>query len=167
MNDDEAKMKTLEQRSQLGDVNASRELSQMNSLKQVVKTEKPQNILQHVRIISEDIRKVFGEGTSSSKVNPNTLPTVYRLSQNYPNPFNPVTKINYDLPRDAKVTLIIYDILGREVKRLVNNEIKKAGAYIVDFYALNYASGVYFYRIEAEETGGFKFVDSKKMVLLK
>ncbi|MCC6865678.1 MAG: T9SS type A sorting domain-containing protein, partial [Ignavibacteria bacterium] len=131
------------------------------------KTHKPANILQHVKIVSEDIRKVFGEGTSNAKTTPNNLPMVYRLSQNYPNPFNPTTKINYDLPRDAKVTIVIYDILGQEVKRLVNNELKKAGTYIVDFSAQNYASGVYFYRIEAEETNGFKFTDSKKMVLIK
>ena len=81
--------------------------------------------------------------------------------------FNPVTKINYDLPKDSKVKIVIYDILGREVKRLVNNELKTAGSYIVDFNASNYASGVYFYRIEAEEPNGNKFVDSKKMVLLK
>ena len=95
------------------------------------------------------------------------VPDEYKLYQNYPNPFNPTTKINYDLPRDAKVTIIIYDILGQEVKRLVNNDIKKAGTYILDFNAQNYASGVYFYRIEAEENNGFKFVDSKKMVLIK
>lgn len=83
------------------------------------------------------------------------------------NPFNPVTKINYDLPKDAKVNIVIYDILGREVKRLENNELKTAGKYIIDFNAANYASGVYFYIIEAEEPGGNKFVDSKKMVLLK
>ncbi len=54
-----------------------------------------------------------------------------------------------------------------KLKRLVNNELKTAGSYIVDFNASNYSSGVYFYRIEAEETNGNKFVDSKKMVLLK
>ena len=166
-NDDETKIKKLEEKSQLGDVNASKELTQMKSLKQVVKTEKPKSIIEHVRIVSEDIRKVFGSNTSSKGNEPKNIPLVFRISQNYPNPFNPVTKINYDLPRDSKVKIIIYDILGREVKRLVNNELKTAGSYIVDFNASNYASGVYFYRIEAEEPNGNKFVDSKKMVLLK
>ncbi len=166
-NDDEVKIKKLEKKSELGDVNASKELTQMKSLKQVVKTEKPKSITQHVRIVSEDIRKVFGTNTSSKGNEPKNIPLVFRLSQNYPNPFNPVTKINYDLPRDAKVTIIIYDILGREVKRLVNNELKTAGSNIIDFNASNYASGVYFYRIEAEELNGNKIVDSKKMVLLK
>jgi len=166
-NDDETKMKTLEVKSQLGDVNASKELLQMKSLKQVVKTEKPKSILEHVKIVSEDIRKVFGSNTSSKGNEPKNIPHVFRLSQNYPNPFNPTTKINYDLPRDSKVNIVIYDILGREVKRLLNNELKSAGSYIIDFKASNYASGVYFYRIEAEESNGNKFVDSKKMVLLK
>jgi tetratricopeptide (TPR) repeat protein len=166
-NDDEVKIKKLEEKSELGDVNASKELTQMKSLKQVVKTEKPKSIIEHVRIVSEDIRKVFGTNTSSKGNEPKNLPTVFRISQNYPNPFNPVTKINYDLPKDSKVKIVIYDILGREVKRLVNNELKTAGSYIVDFNASNYASGVYFYRIEAEEPNGNKFVDSKKMVLLK
>ncbi|HWA06478.1 MAG TPA: T9SS type A sorting domain-containing protein, partial [Ignavibacteria bacterium] len=166
-NDDEVKIKKLEEKSELGDVIASKELTQMKSLKQVVKTEKPKSIFEHVRIVSEDIRKVFGSNTSSKGNEPKNLPTVFRISQNYPNPFNPVTKINYDLPRDSKVNILIYDILGREVKRLVNNELKTAGSYIVDFNASNYSSGVYFYRIEAEETNGNKFVDSKKMVLLK
>lgn len=166
-NDDEVKIKKLEEKSELGDVNASKELTQMKSLKQVVKTEKPKSIIEHIRIVSEDIRKVFGSNTSSKGNEPKNIPLVYKISQNYPNPFNPVTKINYDLPRDSKVKIVIYDILGREVKRLVNNELKTAGSYIVDFNATNYASGVYFYRIEAEEPNGNKFVDSKKMVLLK
>jgi len=89
------------------------------------------------------------------------LPKVYKLSQNYPNPFNPVTKINYELPSDGKVKLIIYDILGREVKSLVN-EFKSAGRYTVEFNGSYLSSGIYFYRIEI---GNFKQV--KKMVLIK
>jgi len=165
--EDDRKIKSLEDRSEQGDVNASKELSQMLTLKQVIKTDKPKSIIEHVRIVSEDIRKVFGSNTSSKGNEPKNIPLVFRLSQNYPNPFNPVTKINYDLPKDSKVKIVIYDILGREVKRLVNSELKTAGSHIVDFNASNYASGVYFYRIEAEEPNGNKFVDSKKMVLLK
>jgi len=165
--EDDRKIKSLEDRSEKGDLNASKELAQMLTLKQVIKTDKPKNIIEHVRIVSEDIRKVFGSNTSSKGNEPKNIPLVFRLSQNYPNPFNPVTKINYDLPKDSKVNIVIYDILGREVKRLVNSELKTAGSYIVDFNASNHASGVYFYRIEAEEPNGNKFVDSKKMVLLK
>ncbi|MBE2219880.1 MAG: T9SS type A sorting domain-containing protein [Ignavibacteria bacterium] len=141
-------------------------LSKKRTLKDVVQNQSPHNILEHINIVNSDIKKVFGKYHSESR-NSSNIPTVYRLSQNYPNPFNPVTKINYDLPKDAKVNIVIYDILGREVKRLVNNELKTAGTYIIDFNASNYASGVYFYRIEAEEPGGNKFVDSKKMVLIK
>ena len=161
-NDDDRKIKTLEIKSEQGDVNASKELTQMLTLKQVIKTDRPKSITEHVRIVSEDIRKVFGSNTSSKGNEPKNIPLVFRLSQNYPNPFNPVTKINYDLPKESKVNIVIYDILGREIKRL-----KTAGSYIVDFNASNYASGVYFYRIEAEEPNGNKFVDSKKMVLIK
>ena len=89
-------------------------------------------------------------------------PYTFKLGQNFPNPFNPTTKINYEIPNDSKVKLIIYDILGREVKKIVNDELKKAGRYVVDFDGTNLASGVYFYRIEAGN-----FVESKKMVLIK
>jgi len=66
------------------------------------------------------------------------------------------------LPIDARVNLIIYDILGREVKRLVSDEIIKAGNHTVEFNGTNLASGVYFYRLETD-----KFTDTKKMVLVK
>ncbi len=89
-------------------------------------------------------------------------PYTFKLAQNYPNPFNPSTKINFEIPNDGKVKLIVYDILGREVIKLINNEFKKSGRYVVDFDGTNLASGVYFYRIE---TGSF--VESKKMVLIK
>ena len=92
----------------------------------------------------------------------NQIPTVYNLYQNFPNPFNPSTKINFDLPKDSKVTLVIYDLLGRVVKRLLNSEFKQAGRYSIDFNASNLASGVYFYRIEASE-----YEMTKKMVLVK
>ena len=166
-NDNDRKIRMLETKSDQGDLNAIKELAQVKALKQVVKTEKPRSITEHIKLVSEDIQKVFGSVTGGKGKDMSNIPTVYRLSQNYPNPFNPVTKINYDLPKDAKVNVVIYDILGREVKRLVNNELKTAGTYVIDFNASNYASGVYFYRIEAEESGGNKFVDSKKMVLLK
>jgi hypothetical protein len=96
-------------------------------------------------------------------VNPigSTVPQVYSLSQNYPNPFNPVTKINFALPKQGFVTMKIYDVLGREVRTLVN-EVKSAGSYSVDFNASEFASGVYFYKLE---TNGFS--DIKRMMLIK
>ena len=100
--------------------------------------------------------KLLGRG------NENIIPKYFKLHQNYPNPFNPTTKINYELPKNNQVTLVIYDILGQEIIRLVNNDFKQAGRYTVEFNGQNYASGVYFYRIEAGS-----FVVSKKMVLVK
>jgi hypothetical protein len=89
------------------------------------------------------------------------LPKEFNLSQNYPNPFNPVTTINYQLPKDGQVTLKVYDILGREVKTLVN-EFKQAGYYKAAFSASNLASGIYIYEIRVNE---FRAV--KKLTLLK
>lgn len=90
------------------------------------------------------------------------IPNKYDLSQNYPNPFNPVTKINYDMPKDGKVNLRIYDITGREVAALINNEIQPAGYYTIAFNASNLSSGVYFYRLATGD-----FVSTKKMMLIK
>jgi|GEM_PF-1025855 len=89
------------------------------------------------------------------------IPNSFALGQNYPNPFNPVTKINFDLPKNGLVTLKIYDVLGREM-RIVVNEVKTAGRYVVDFDGSSLSSGTYFYRLEAAG-----FVDTKKMVLIK
>jgi hypothetical protein len=98
----------------------------------------------------------------SMKKGNNEIPLTYKLSQNYPNPFNPLTKIKFEIPKTQLVNIVIFDILGREVKKLVNNEMKQAGRYVVDFDGTNFASGVYFYRIEAGT-----YVQSKKMVLVK
>jgi predicted RNA-binding protein with PUA-like domain len=116
---------------------------------------KPNNLKDAMKMIYHKLFKF--KNTSKQQI----LPTVYSLSQNYPNPFNAQTKINYSLPKASKVTIKIYDILGRLVKELVN-DFKQAGYYTVTFEAINYASGIYFYRIEAGD-----FVQSKKMVLLK
>jgi len=90
-----------------------------------------------------------------------SLPTVYALMQNYPNPFNPSTKISYQLPVKTLVTLKVYDIIGREVAALVNEQ-QNAGIYDVTFDGSRLASGVYFYRIQAGT-----FTQTKKFVLLK
>ncbi|PJB01547.1 MAG: hypothetical protein CO127_03195 [Ignavibacteria bacterium CG_4_9_14_3_um_filter_36_18] len=79
----------------------------------------------------------------------------------YPNPFNPSTTIRYQIPEDGMVTLMVYDILGREVKTLVNN-FKTKGRYEVTFDASNFASGLYIYEITS---GSYKA--SKKMTLIK
>lgn len=88
-------------------------------------------------------------------------PDNFELKQNYPNPFNPETKLSYKLPVTGKVSLKIFDILGREVATLVD-EVKEAGAYDVSFNGKGFASGAYFYRFQ---TGNF--VKIKKMILLR
>jgi photosystem II stability/assembly factor-like uncharacterized protein len=88
-------------------------------------------------------------------------PPVYKLSQNYPNPFNPNTNIQYAVGSRQFVSLKVYDLLGREVTTLVNEE-KPAGSYEVDFSASSLASGIYFYRLEAGS-----FIETKKLILLK
>lgn len=89
------------------------------------------------------------------------LPEEFTLSQNYPNPFNPTTVIRYDVPRTGLVTLKVYDVLGREVKTLVNR-IEKPGAHEVRFDGAGLSSGVYFYRLSAGS-----FSRTIKMMLLK
>ena len=90
------------------------------------------------------------------------VPDKFDISQNYPNPFNPTTKIDFALPLDSRVSIIIYDMTGREITRLINNEMKKASYYTVQFNGQGLASAVYFYRIVSD-----KFTQSKKMMLIK
>ena len=92
-------------------------------------------------------------------------PKKFEISQNYPNPFNPTTKIDFTLPKDANVLIAIFDITGKEVLKVVNENMK-AGYYTKDINLSNQSSGVYFYRI-ISTAGSEKFVDTKKMVLLK
>ena len=89
------------------------------------------------------------------------VPDKYSLSQNYPNPFNPTTKINFTIPKQGLVTLKIFDVTGREVAQLIN-EVTAAGYHSIDFNASNFASGVYFYKLEAAD-----FSDVKRMMLIK
>lgn len=88
-------------------------------------------------------------------------PEEFILEQNYPNPFNPVTVISYQLSVNSYVTLKIFDILGKEVETLVNEQ-KQAGSYKVQFNASHLASGVYLYKLQA---GSFTAV--KKFVFMK
>lgn len=90
-----------------------------------------------------------------------SLPESYLLSQNYPNPFNPSTIINYQLPKAGLVKLSVFNVLGQEVKVLIN-EYQQAGTYDVKFDASNIPSGVYFYKIQ---TNGF--TDTKRMTVIK
>ena len=120
-----------------------------------------------------------GGSTSGISENKNDLPSGFNLSQNYPNPFNPTTKIKYTIPnviasvtkQTQLVTLIVYDLLGKEVSILVNEE-EAAGTYEVEFSAkggsasggnaYSLPSGIYFYKLQAGS-----FVETRKMVLMK
>jgi hypothetical protein len=89
------------------------------------------------------------------------IPERYSISQNYPNPFNPTTKIDFAIPKTGLVKIAVYDILGRQVSNLVNQNLT-AGTYSIDFNGANLNSGIFFYRIEADG-----FVETKKMLLIK
>ncbi|NMB80485.1 MAG: T9SS type A sorting domain-containing protein [Ignavibacteria bacterium] len=90
-----------------------------------------------------------------------TIPTEFKLSQNFPNPFNPATKIEYQLPKDGRVIIKVFNVLGQEVRTLVD-EIKEAGYYNIEFNSFGLSSGVYFYSLSTEN-----YQSIKKMVLLK
>ena len=89
------------------------------------------------------------------------MPGAYHLYQNYPNPFNPSTYISYQLPKSDFVTLKVFDVLGREIKTLVN-KYQDAGKHSIEFNAATLASGMYIYRIYAGT-----FNDTKKLLFLK
>jgi CubicO group peptidase (beta-lactamase class C family) len=89
------------------------------------------------------------------------LPIEFSLMQNYPNPFNPITTIKYSIKERSTVELMLYDVLGKEIKVLVNKE-QDAGDYGIEFNAGNLVSGIYFYKLKAGS-----FVKTKKMILLK
>ena len=91
----------------------------------------------------------------------NEIPKEFMLYNNYPNPFNPVTHIKFDLPKQTNTKLILYDILGREVARLVDKNLP-AGAYTVIYNASALSSGTYFYKIITDE-----YTNVKKMLLIK
>ena len=85
----------------------------------------------------------------------------FTLSQNFPNPFNPVTTIKYSVPNTSHISMVVYNILGREIQTLVKEE-KQPGTYTVQFDGSNLSSGVYFYVMRADN-----FIETKKFVLLK
>jgi hypothetical protein len=127
------------------------------------------------KMLSKDAETVFsGEAAinenktqSLTSLEIRQIPTEFALNQNYPNPFNPTTSIRYQLPKEAHVTISIYNILGNKVRTLVDNQAKPAGYYLVQWDGLNDAgnqlpSGTYLYHINA---GSFNA--TKKMLLMK
>ncbi|MCB0748735.1 MAG: T9SS type A sorting domain-containing protein, partial [Ignavibacteriae bacterium] len=103
----------------------------------------------------------YGEPLVDIDVTKYDVITEFRLEQNYPNPFNPSTEISFSLPERSFVSIKVYDILGKEITQLVNEE-KSAGAYSVICDASKFATGIYFYTISAG-----KFIQTKKMTLIK
>lgn len=89
------------------------------------------------------------------------IPEQFILYQNFPNPFNPATTIKYSVPKTSNISLVVYDVLGREITTLVNEE-KLSGIYEVELNGTNLSSGVYFYVMKADN-----FIDTKKIILLK
>jgi len=108
--------------------------------------------------------EIFSQGTKEITLRP--VPEEFALHQNYPNPFNPITTINYDLPQQTHVNIMIYDILGREVVKLISEEIPAGYQSITwnarNSFGLQVSAGIYFYQIQTSD-----FVKTKKMVLLK
>ena len=109
--------------------------------------------------VTSNIIYVYVSGGSAPLTAP--VPTENKLGQNNPNPFNPTTQINYAIKQEGLVTINIYDVLGRVITTLVN-ENKTAGFYTVNFDASKFSSGVYFYTIKSND-----FFDRKKMIVMK
>lgn len=119
--------------------------------------DREQNTLVYAKINGKE----YGTNPSSVQTDKNISPKEFSLFQNYPNPFNPTTVINYQLATKSIVSLKVFDIIGREVALLVNEQ-KDAGIYAIRFNASALASGLYFYQLRSGN-----FVETKKMILLK
>jgi hypothetical protein len=102
-----------------------------------------------------------GTGAGDMLAKDSGLPAVARLNQNYPNPFNPTTTIAFELPRDSKVSLRVFDTRGRLVERVLD-EVRPAGRHTVTFDGRGLASGLYFYRIDAGD-----YTEVRRMTLVK
>ncbi len=117
--------------------------------------------IHNTRLVQKLLRDAIASFNPTAVEKVDGLPSTYELSQNYPNPFNPTTSIRFSIPQAGNVKITVYDALGKEVTTLVN-EYRSQGKYKIEWNASTYASGIYFYRIEAS-----KFVSVKKMVLIK
>jgi hypothetical protein len=104
----------------------------------------------------------FTISTVSGISNLGNEPLKFKLSQNFPNPFNPSTMINFVIPQKSAVSLNVYDISGKLVEKLINNEIKTEGSYSYEIDGSKLSSGIYYYRITAG-----KYTETKKMIMIK
>jgi methionine-rich copper-binding protein CopC len=120
-----------------------------------------QNGVRRSRVERPDFEAVTVSLKDVESVVSGMVPETYDLRQNYPNPFNPTTEISFDVPVASKVNLRVYNILGQEVETLIDRELQ-AGQHTVTWDASQYASGMYFYRIQAEN-----FAKTRKMMLVK
>ena len=101
------------------------------------------------------------KNTIINKVNDVSTPSTFVLEQNYPNPFNPSTKIQFSIPKETNINLSIYNMLGQIVTTIYSGKLD-AGTHYVEFDGSQLPSGIYFYRLEADN-----FVKTKKMTLMK
>jgi hypothetical protein len=111
--------------------------------------------------IAPDLGAFETDDTLTSLKNEVNHKVGYYLANNYPNPFNPSTEIAYQVPVSSHITLTVFNILGREIETLVNED-KREGTYYVKFNAHNLASGIYFYTLKTDN-----YVQTKKMILMK
>ncbi|MEA3500442.1 MAG: choice-of-anchor J domain-containing protein, partial [Candidatus Marinimicrobia bacterium] len=109
----------------------------------------------------DDFELIVVDNSSGTSVSKNNIPINFALKQNYPNPFNPLTTIEYSIPQNSFVKISVYNLRGEKIKTVVN-ENKIAGNYSVIFDGSNFASGIYFYKIEAEN-----YSNTKKFILMK
>jgi hypothetical protein len=107
------------------------------------------------------LRTTNGGGVVGVKNIESKVPAAYSLSQNYPNPFNPMCNVQFSMYKAGNVRLVVYDVQGREVQKLVNEKLN-AGTYEVKFDGSMLSSGVYFYRMATEG-----FAETKRMLLIK
>jgi hypothetical protein len=110
--------------------------------------------------VMNNVLNFFGDLTDVSD-NINQIPQKYVLYQNYPNPFNPNTKISWQMPEAGFVTIVIYDVLGRQIKILVN-EYKQPGIHEITFNADELSSGVYYYQLKTDN-----YTSANKMMVMK
>jgi hypothetical protein len=115
----------------------------------------------------QEVSKTINVNTSTNSVSPGSnIIRKFELQQNYPNPFNPETEILFSVPDKSQVELKIFNILGQQAAKLIDG-IKEAGDYKINFNASNLSSGIYFYTLKATGINGKKYIETKKMVILK
>jgi hypothetical protein len=131
-----------------------------------ISTFEPTNLTRPIATIFSGMLLAERVQTTTVVHQSSAVPEHFELSQNFPNPFNMSTKIVYSVPVQSNVSIIVYDLLGRETAVLVNSQVS-AGTHTVHFERNDIASGTYFYRLLAADKSGTVNVQLKKMILLK